>query len=132
MPLKKKVVHHTDRVNEEIARVELEQAAPKPKPKRNVKTLKEKLRRLTVAYMAGNVPDDEYLKEDAELKALIAKAEKEEPPKPRDITPLKAILETDFRSIYEGLTEEERQRFWQGLIKEIKIKGKKIEDVVFF
>ena len=82
--------------------------------------------------MAGNIPDDEYLKEDAELKALIAKAEAEAPPPPRDITPLKALLETDFRSIYEGLTEEERQRFWQGLIKEIKVEGKQIKDVIFF
>ena len=121
-----------DLLKDEIARVELEQTKPKPKPKNNAKALKEKQRRLTVAYMAGNVPDDEYLKEDAELKALIAKAEAEAPPPPRDITPLKALLETDFRSIYHGLTEEERQRFWQGLIKEIKVEGKRIIDVIFF
>jgi hypothetical protein len=97
-----------------------------------VKALKEKQRRLTVAYMAGNIPDAEYLQEDAELKALIAKAEATAPPEPQDITPLKELLETDFRSVYEVMTDEEKQRFWQRLIKEIKLDGKKIKDVIFF
>lgn len=119
-------------LRDEIARVELEQTKPKPKPKNNLKALKEKHRRLTVAYVAGNMADDQYLKEDAELKALIAKAEQEAPPPPKDVTPLKDILETDFRSIYAGLTEEERQRFWQSIIKEIKMDGKKLVDVIFF
>ena len=121
-----------DFIRDEIARVELEQTKPKPKPKNNVKALKEKQRRLTVAYMAGNIPDDEYLRDDAELKALIAKAESEAPPEPRDITPLKELLETDFRSIYETLNDEEKQRFWQQLIKEIKLEDKRVDDVIFF
>lgn len=116
----------------EIARVELEQTKPKPKPKVNVKSLKEKHRRLTVAYMAGNVPDDQYLREDAELKALIAKAEAEAPPKPKDLAPLKEVLESDFKTVYDTFTDEEKQRFWQGLIKEIELDGKKIIDVKFF
>lgn len=116
----------------EIARVELEQTKPKPKPKVNVKSLKEKHRRLTVAYMAGNVPDDQYLKEDAELKTLIAKAEAEAPPKPKDLAPLKEVLESDFKTVYDTFTDEEKQRFWQGLIKEIVLDGKKLIDVKFF
>ena len=116
----------------EIARVELEHAKPKPKPKNDAKKLKEKQRRLTVAYMAGNIPDDQYLKEDAELKAMIAKAESEAPEKPKDLAPLKEVLESDFVSIYETFTEEGKQRFWQGLIDEIVLDGKKIKDVKFF
>ena len=121
-----------DFLRDEIARVELEQTKPRPRPKNNVQALKEKQRRLTVAYMAGNVPDDEYLRDDAELKALIAKAETEAPPEPRDITPLKALLETDFKSLYETLNEEERQQFWQKLIKELNLENKRIIDVIFF
>ena len=116
----------------EIARVELEQRAPKKKPKNNVKALKEKLRRLTVAYMAGNVPDDEYLRDDAELKALIKKAEAEAPAAPKDVTPLKELLETDFRGLYETFDEAEKQRFWTGLLTEIVLDGKTIKDVKFF
>lgn len=116
----------------EIARVEIEEAKPKPKPKNDLKKLKEKRRRLTVAYMSEAITDEHYLKEDAELKTLIAKAELEEPPKSRDITPLKAMLETDLTSIYSTFTDEEKQRFWLGLIKEIKLEDKNITDVLFF
>lgn len=122
----------SDYLEAEIARVKLEQSKPKPKSKNKLKSLKERHRRLTVAYMAGNVPDDEYLRDDAELKTLIAKAEADAPPPPRDIKPLQQLLETDFRGLYETLTEEERQRFWQSLIKEIKLDGKKILHIEFF
>lgn len=119
-------------LRDEIARVELEQSKPKPRPKNNVKALKEKRRRLTVAFMAGNIPDEQYLKEDAEFKALIEKAEAEAPPAPKDLAPLKELLETDFRSLYDSLDETERQRFWQSLVKEIKVEGKQVKQVIFF
>ena len=118
-------------LQDEIARVEIEQSQPKPKPKTNIKALKERLRRLNVVYMAGNKSDDEYAKEDAEIKALIAKAENEAPPAPRDIAPLVDLLESDFISIYITFTDEEKQRFWRNLIKEIKLDGKHIKEVIF-
>lgn len=129
---KQLLVRLAELLEDEIARVELEQAKPKAKPKTNTKALKEKHRRLTVAYMAGNIGDEEYLKEDAELKALIVKAESEAPPEPKDITPLRELLATDFLSIYETLNEEEKQQFWQRLIKEIKIENKQVVEVKFF
>lgn len=118
-------------IEEEIANAEAEKKKPKPKPKTDVKKLKERLRRLNVMYMAGNKSDEEYLKEDAELKALIAKAESEAPPPERDIEPLKEILNTDFKAIYETFDQEEKRRFWRGIIKEIKFNDKEIVGVEF-
>lgn len=117
----------------EIARVEVERAKPKKKPKNNAQSLKEQHRRLTVAYMAGNISDDEYLKEDAELKKLIAAAEaqKEDDPAERDLSGIKELLETDFRSIYKSLSEEDKRRFWRGIIKEIRVEGKEAKEVIF-
>lgn len=119
-------------LRDEIALAEIELSKPKPKPSVDVKALKEKQRRLTVAYMAGNKSDDEYLQEDRELKVLIEKAEKTAPPEPRNIEPLKELLNSDFRSLYEGLIEEEKQLFWAKLIQEIKLDGKTIKRVIFF
>ena len=121
-----------DFIEDEIEAVELEKTKPKPKPKANIKALKEKQRRLTVAYMAGNIPDADYLKEDKELKAIIAKAESEAPPPEKDLEPLKELLETDFQEIYKTLTEEEKQKFWMRLIKEIKLEGQKVKEIIFF
>ena len=118
-------------IMKEIADVELEKTKPKPKPKYNIAALKERLRRLNVAYLAGNVPDDEYLSDDAEIKALIAKAENEAPPPERDIEPLRELLKTDIKDIYYTLDAEERRRFWRNIIKEIILDDNKVDSVVF-
>lgn len=110
---------------------EIEKAKPKKKPKSKLPALKEKLRRLNVMYLAGNMPDEEYLKEDAELKTQIAKAEDELPPPERDITPLQELLKTNFEEIYKTLDQEEKRRFWRGIVKEIKFDDKTIVDVDF-
>lgn len=115
-----------------IAKAEIEMTKPRPKPTVNIKALKEKQRRLTVAYMAGNITDEAYLQEDNELKTLIAKAEQTAPPEPKDITPLKELLNTDFKSLYEGFTDEDKQAFWTRLIKEIKLDGRNVSEVIFF
>lgn len=118
-----------------IAKVEIEANEPKNKSgvERQIKNLKEQLRRLNVVYMAGNKSDEDYFKEDAELKLAISKAEKEfENNRPRNVDHLKKLLETDFRTMYAGLDEEEKQEFWLDLLKEIKLDGKTVEGVVFF
>lgn len=114
-----------------ITKAEIENTKPRPKPKVDIKGLKEKQRRLTVTYMAGNKTDEEYLKEDAELKALIAKAEQTAPSKPKDTSSLKELLESDFKTLYLTFNDEDKQLFWTRLIKEIKLKGKDVDDVLF-
>ena len=120
-------------IENEIARVEIEKKKPKPKPKVNVKKLKEQLRRLEVVYMAGNKSDEEYISESNEIKALIKKAEAEhaDTEEEHDLTYLKELLETDFRSIYQTLNSEERRRFWRSIIKEIHIEGNRPKSVDF-
>lgn len=93
--------------------------ASKPKRKTNVAALKERLRRLNVMYKAGNMPDDEYVRESTEIKGLIAKAEEDAPPVERDLEPLKQFLSKDFRNAYEKLDPENRRLIWRGVIKEI-------------
>jgi len=116
-----------------IQTTEVGAAKPKAKPKTDIKKLKEKLRRLDVVYMAGNLTDSEYLQQQKELKERIKTAENEAPPEPPNVEPLKNLLATDFRSIYKTLTEQEKQRFWQKLIKGIDIgEDKIIRGVTFF
>ena len=108
---------------DEIAHVTLERAKPKKKPKLNVANLREQLRRLNVAYRAGNMPDEEYLEESKEINQMIVKAENEakEDPAEKDLSTLQVVLETDFRGIYQDLSEEDRRRFWRSIINEIHL-----------
>lgn len=118
-----------------IKRVKVEATDPKYKSNidKTIKNLKDRLRRLNVTYMAGNKTDEEYFKEDAEIKLALAKAEKEQAmSKPKDVSHLKELLKTDFRRTYAGLDQEEKQEFWQDLVKSIKLEGKQIREVLFF
>lgn len=120
-------------MQDEIARVEIERTKPKPKPKTDIAALREQLRRLEVVYMAGNKSDAEYIAETAEIRERIqkAEAEKEKDPIEKDLTGLREMLETDFLTIYEGLSQEDKRRFWRGLVKEIHVKGNKVQSVDF-
>lgn len=98
----------------------------KGKPKKNEsEKLQERLRRLNVAFFAGNMTDEEYAEQTAAIKEQIAKAQAEEvkAEKPVDTEAVKAFLATDFESIYETLTKEERRALWRSVIDEIKLDG---------
>lgn len=117
----------------EIDRVEEERRKPKTKPKTNINALKERLRRLDVSYMAGNRTDDEYLKEQKEIKDAIRKIESEAPvdPSDRDLSVLKYALNSNFKDNYDHLDDEDKRAFWRFIIKEIHVEGNDIVSVVF-
>ena len=120
-------------MKDEIAKVEIEKSKPKPKPKTDVDALKERLRRLDVIYMAGNIDDDEYLTQQKELKSAIQKAESmvAQMPENKDVSNLKEMLETDFKSIYHTLDDIDKRRFWRSLIQRIYVKDNSIVSVDF-
>ena len=136
LKIEKQLMERLDEfMRDTIAEVEIEANNPKNKTdaERRIKNLKEQLRRLNVMYMAGNKSDEEYFKEDAEIKLAISKAEKElEISRPRNVEHLKDMLESDYQTLYKTFTPEEKQEFWQDLIKEIQLDGKLVSKVLFF
>ena len=106
--------------------------APTPKHKYNLPALREQLRRLEVIYLAGNKSDEDYITEQAEIKALIARAEDEAPPPPKNVLPLKRVLETDFKAIYATLCREDKRRFWRSTIQQIIVEGNDVKKVIFW
>lgn len=117
----------------EIKNVELEQSKPKPKSSTKIATLKERLRRLDVVYMAGNKTDEDYLKEQKEIKDELQKAMADEPENisNRDVSILKETLASDFRSIYKNLDDEGKRAFWRYIIKDIHVEGNEVALVRF-
>ena len=110
-----------------ILSAEAEPNAEQAKPKKsNTEKLQEKLRRLNVAFFAGNMTDEEYADQTKEIKEQIAKAQAEEAKaeKPVDTEAIKAFLAMDFEGIYETLTKEERRALWRSVIDEIVLDGK--------
>ena len=101
-----------------------EQAKPK---KSEVEKLNEKLRRLNVVFFAGNMTDEEYAEQSKAINKQIAKAKSEEvkAEKPVDTEAVKAFLDTDFETIYETLTKEERRTLWRSVVDEIVLDSTK-------
>ena len=111
---------------------ELQQAKPKIKKNKNTKAkLQEQLRRLNVAYIAGNMSDSEYEEATAALKAKLAEADEitHQEKKP-DTEALRAFLNTDFESIYLTLDKENKRRLWRSIISEIKVSGNEVVGIV--
>lgn len=119
-------------IKDEIASVEIQQRKTHHKKSPDVKTLKERKRRLTVAYVSGNMSDTEYLSKASDLDRQIDLATQDAKDVSVNIDKLKELLSTDFRSLYEMLDREERRSFWQQLLSEIEIdENKKIKSVIF-
>ena len=109
-----------------VASAEADPSTEKATPKKNdVDKLQERLRRLNVAFFAGNMTDAEYAEQAKGIKDLIAKAQAEaaKAEKPVDTEAIKAFLATDFEDIYTNLTKEERRSLWRSLIDEIVLDG---------
>ena len=121
-----------DKLETVIRGVEVEEAIQKTKPKQNKHKIIEKINHLNDVYMSGEKTDDDYLSELFKLKAQLAAAErKEENVKPRDLSPLRAFLASDFEDIYLTFTREEKRQLWAAVIDHIVVDGNHIVDVEF-
>lgn len=113
--------------------VSYETSVPKASKKTtDVAKLKEQLRRVNVAYYAGNMEDDEYITKTKEIKKLIEKASvEEEQTKPLDLTSLKEFLNSDFDNVYGTLDKREKQILWRSIIDELIYDGESVVGIKF-
>ena len=90
----------------------------------DVAKLNEQLRRVNVVFVAGNISDEEYAEQVAEIKRKLEKAKQaEKDERPPDLKILKQFLKSDFASIYATLSKEDKRRMWRSIIEEIYIDG---------
>lgn len=90
----------------------------------DVVAINERLRRLNTIYMAGNISDDDYLQQAGHLKATLEKAKHQEQENaPQNLEAIKTFLQSDFITIYDSLSKEDRRRVWRSVIREIIVDG---------
>ncbi len=101
-----------------------------------IETIKKEMERLNKMFRKGNIEEDEYDEEFAKLKKEQRQLEavmKQEPE--RDLSALKELVESDWRTIYEALDKPHRKAFWRKIIKEFTVdEDKQIvpESIIFF
>lgn len=111
-----------------IYNVEIKEKEVVPKIKSNKKAIEKKLQRLNDLYVDGFIDMDKYKIDYENLKAQINDIPQEEK---KDLTALKTFLQSDFRTIYSTLNDTEKLTLWRSIIKEIRVSGNQIVEVIF-
>lgn len=83
---------------------------------KKINSIKEEISRLDYMFLKNRISQDDY---DKEYTLLEKKLEKEKNKLPKKITPVK--LETNWKEIYNKLTDENKRRFWRNIIDHIEI-----------
>ena len=96
--------------------------------KSNRKEIEKKLLRLNDLYVDGFIDMDKYKADYEELQSMIIDPPKE---KKKDLTRLKEFLKLDLQTIYSTMSDTEKQSLWRQIIKEIRVSGREIVDVIF-
>ena len=102
---------------------------------KKIEEIKKEMKRLTTAYRKGRVEEDEYDRDYAELEKELSKLEPVDKPEEKDLSALKKLVESDYRTIYEALDRPHKKAFWRNIIKEFTIdEDRQIipESIIFF
>ena len=100
-----------------------------------IEAIKKEMKNLTIAFRKGRIEEKEYDKEYEELEYELKMLEPKEEPDVRDLTAIKKLLESDFRTIYDSLDKPHKKAFWRATIKEFTIdENRKVspESIIFF
>lgn len=101
--------------------------------KRTKESYLQELERLNLLFQKERISweyyDSEYEKIQSKLKSLTPEVKRSK----RNINYIDNILNSDFKEMYENLTKENRQSFWQNIIREIHLtKDSAIESIDFY
>ena len=103
--------------------------------KKDADKIKKEMDRLNSMYRKGRIEEEEYDTEYMKLDKKLKEIGVDEPQKKRDISNIKALLETDYRSLYNQLDRAHKKAFWRNTIKSFTVDSNKIivpDSIEFF
>ena len=86
---------------------------------KEIAALKEELRRTTISFNKGRMEENEYDKEWIRINNKIKKLEST--PIKKDVSHLEDLIATDWQTMYNSLTRENKSIFWRNIIDKIEI-----------
>ena len=100
-------------------------AEPAKDRSNQIALLEKKMSRLKELFINDLITIDEYKQDKEAYDKQIDELRKDQAYDPEkqkaSIESLKAIMKMDIKGIYEDLSQEERRRFWRGIIRSIKV-----------
>ena len=107
---------------EELERCKLDWEVKAAKKKKRAKAaIKHKLKKLKELYVNDLIDLEEYKKDYQVYTTALNQLPEPAEEKPPDFSAVEALLQNNFRQIYETLTREEKRTLWRSAIKEIRI-----------
>lgn len=99
-----------------------------------IKRIKTEMTRLNNMYRKERITEEEYdidyEKLDAQLKELEAHLE---PVLERDLSQYEELLKSDWKTLYNALSKENKRSFWRKYVKQIIVTTEgKVDSVIFF
>lgn len=101
--------------------VDCEMKEPKKKSNRSEETIRKEMDRLNNIYIKGRINDIEYDEKYNKLEIELKEATAVKKEVSKSVLDLKGI---NLKDLYNTFTDEEKQVFWRGLLKEIIIDEK--------
>jgi len=83
--------------------------------------LRKELDRLNLLFQKGRVEWDYYSSEYNRIENELQELSQSLPKEHRDFSYLESLLKTDFRKIYDSLSQENRRAFWRSTVAQIHI-----------
>lgn len=100
--------------------------------KKEIKKLEDELARVNYRFQKNRMDYDEYDKECERLESKIAKLKAELVPQHRDTSHLIDFVNSDWKTVYFTLTDENKRALWRALIKSIVKTGENSYDIEFY
>ena len=115
-----------DHLGEELERCKLEWEVQAAEKKRSVNAkdkaaLKRKLTKLKELYVNELIDIEDYKKDYEIYTAALNQIPDAGQNPPPDFSAVERLLQSDFRTIYDTLTREEKRTLWRSVIREIRI-----------
>ena len=101
---------------------------------KRITSVKSEMTKVKRMYRKEDITEAEYDADMAELKDELHALESQlKPIEKRDLTIYKSLLESDWKTLYNALNEENKRAFWRKYVKEILVnEAGTIERVLFF
>lgn len=103
------------------------------KPIDNTTKIKSKMRKLRELYLEDDIDKLEYderkIKLQKELDDNITELNKIE--KPKDLSELEKLINSDFETLYHSLTNQNKRKFWASFIDKIYIEEGQVINIIF-
>lgn len=100
-----------------IARYDVATSDPATNRQNNFVKINDKMKNLKELYINGYMELEEFKSRYDELQKQLNSIT--EPPKPRNLEPLKNFLLLDIENIYKSFTQQEKRAFWASIINKI-------------